>query len=94
LPGRKYDTYFDPEGFLSTFPAIVSCLLGVFAGLLLANPSVKDQQKVIWLIAAGLVLFNLAGSGTLNFLSLRKYGPLPLSSLRAVAAPRFWAPSI
>ena len=59
LPGRLYDTYFDPEGILCTFPAIVSCLLGVFAGLLLGDPRVTDQQKVIWLIAAGLVLINL-----------------------------------
>src|SRR5579872_4874787 len=27
LPGRLYDTYWDPEGLLSTLPAIVSCLL-------------------------------------------------------------------
>lgn len=59
LPGRKYDTYFDPEGYLSTFPAIVSCLLGVFAGLLLANQAVKDQQRVIWLLAAGFILVAL-----------------------------------
>jgi len=72
LPGRKYDTYFDPEGFLSTFPAIVSCLLGVFAGLLLANPSVKDQQKVIWLIAAGLVLFNLGWIWNIEFPVIKK----------------------
>jgi len=28
LPGKKYDTFFDPEGFLSTIPAITTCLLG------------------------------------------------------------------
>ena len=50
LPGRKYDTFFDPEGFLSTLPAVVTCLLGVFAGLLLRNPALPDKQKVVWLI--------------------------------------------
>jgi predicted acyltransferase len=72
LPGRKYDTYFDPEGYLSTFPAIASCLLGVFAGLLLANPTFRDQQKVICLIAAGLVLFNLGWLWNVEFPVIKK----------------------
>jgi predicted acyltransferase len=54
LPGRKYDTFFDPEGLLSTIPAVVTCLLGVFAGLLLRNQSVPDQRKVLYLIAFGV----------------------------------------
>ena len=54
LGGRKYDTFFDPEGFLSTFPAIVTCLLGVFAGLLLRNQAIPDQRKVVYLIAFGI----------------------------------------
>ena len=33
LPGRLWDKTRDPEGVLSTLPAIGSCLLGVFAGL-------------------------------------------------------------
>ncbi len=54
LPGRKYDTFFDPEGYLSTLPAIVTCLLGAFAGLLLKTPALPDKQKVTWLIAFGI----------------------------------------
>jgi predicted acyltransferase len=54
LPARKYDTFFDPEGLLSTLPAVVTCLLGVFAGLLLRNQSVPDQRKVVYLIAFGI----------------------------------------
>src|ERR1044071_3484776 len=37
LPGRKYDATYDPEGLLSTLPAVVTCLLGIFAGLLIRN---------------------------------------------------------
>lgn len=37
LPGRLYRETWDPEGILSTLPAIATCLLGVFAGLLLKN---------------------------------------------------------
>jgi predicted acyltransferase len=72
LPGRKYDTYFDPEGYLSTFPAIASCLLGVFAGLLMASQSIKDQQKVICLIAAGLVVLNLGWIWSIQFPVIKK----------------------
>jgi predicted acyltransferase len=54
LPARKYDTFFDPEGFLSTIPAVATCLLGVFAGLLLRNQAVTDQRKVVFLIAFGI----------------------------------------
>jgi len=59
LPGRKYDGTYDPEGILSTMPAVVTCLLGIFAGLLLRNAAFDDRQKVIWLLwagAAGVVL--------------------------------------
>jgi predicted acyltransferase len=72
LPGRKYDTYFDPEGYLSTFPAIVSCLLGVFAGLLLANPAFTDKQKVVWFIVIGLVVFNLGWVWNMQFPVIKK----------------------
>jgi predicted acyltransferase len=72
LPGRLYDTYFDPEGLLSTFPAIVTCLLGVFAGLLLVNPAFNDQQKVICFIAVGFVLVNLGWFWNLQFPVIKK----------------------
>jgi predicted acyltransferase len=54
LPGRKYDGTWDPEGLLSTLPAIATCLLGVFAGLLLQNKSRSDQMKVVYLFSAGV----------------------------------------
>src|SRR5207244_4550977 len=54
LPGRKYDTFFDPEGLLSTIPAIATCLLGVFAGFLLRNQTVSDLQKVAYLMIFGV----------------------------------------
>lgn len=56
LPGRLYDDTRDPEGMLSTLPAVGTCLVGVFAGLLLRDPRVPEQQKSVWLIAAGVVL--------------------------------------
>src|SRR5216117_130513 len=47
-------TAWDPEGLLSTLPAIATCLLGVFAGLLLKNRSIKDRPKVHCLLFPGL----------------------------------------
>lgn len=55
LGGRKYDVFFDPEGLLSTIPAIVSCLLGVFAGLVLKSASTTDMGRVRLLVGFGLV---------------------------------------
>jgi predicted acyltransferase len=59
LPGMKWDGGWDPEGLLSTLPAIATCLLGVFAGLVLLNARVKPRQKSLWLIVAGVALVTL-----------------------------------
>ena len=56
LPGRKWEGSWDPEGILTTLPAIGTCLLGVFAGLLLKNPKLDARQKSLWLIYAGVAL--------------------------------------
>jgi len=54
LPGHRWDGAYDPEGILSTIPAIGTCLLGVFAGLFLKNGKAPDQKKVLCLLAAGV----------------------------------------
>jgi len=56
LPGRLWDVTRDPEGMLSTLPAIGTCLIGVFAGLLLKNERIAAQRKSLWLIGAGIIL--------------------------------------
>jgi len=60
LPGRLWDKTRDPEGLLSTLPAIGTCLLGVFAGLTFKNERLTPQQQSLWLIGSGIVLV-LAG---------------------------------
>ncbi len=72
LPGRLYDTYYDPEGLLSTLPAVVTCLLGVFTGLFLLNGSFNDQQKVVCLLAAGLMLTALGWAWSAQFPVIKK----------------------
>jgi len=72
LPGFRWDTYFDPEGYLSTLPAIVTCLLGVFAALLVLHPTTNDAQKVIALLAGGLVLVALGWAWGAQFPVIKK----------------------
>ena len=55
LPARKYDGTYDPEGILSTLPAVVTGLLGIFTGLFIRNRSVPDRRKVLGLILGGAV---------------------------------------
>lgn len=63
LPGRLYNTYWDPEGLLSTLPAICTALFGVFAGLLLKSQSSASKKAAVLLLggAALVVLGSLWG---------------------------------
>ncbi|MCU0959506.1 MAG: heparan-alpha-glucosaminide N-acetyltransferase domain-containing protein [Pirellulaceae bacterium] len=53
LPLRKWDGDHDPEGLLSTLPAIANCLIGVLVGMLIRDSSRREWQKVAYLIVAG-----------------------------------------
>ncbi len=78
LPGKKWETYWDPEGIVSTLPAIVSCLFGIFAGLLLRSVNFCDKWKLIYLFsfgAAGVLLGFLWSTpwvGALEFPVIKK----------------------
>ena len=56
LPGKRMLGEADPEGLLSTLPAIGTTLLGVFAGLLLQNPRIRPRRRTAWLCGAGIAL--------------------------------------
>jgi predicted acyltransferase len=53
LPGHKWNGAWDPEGLLSTLPAVGTCLIGVLAGLLLADRALAPARKSLWLIVVG-----------------------------------------
>jgi len=72
LPGSKYDGTWDWAGLLSTLGVIGSCLLGVFAGLLLKNPAVTDRRKVSWLIGFGIAGVALGWLWGLQFPVIKK----------------------
>ncbi|MFY9895567.1 MAG: hypothetical protein WAK63_15715 [Xanthobacteraceae bacterium] len=67
LPGRLWEGSRDPEGMLSTLPAIGTCLLGVFAALLLRDIRGSAQQKTLWLLAYGCVLIAIGYFWALQF---------------------------
>ena len=72
LGGRKYDTYYDPEGLLSTLPAIATCLLGVFAGALLRRSDLEAMRKIRWLVLAGVAALALGSVWGLQFPVVKK----------------------
>lgn len=47
---HNYKADYDPEGFLSTIPSIVSSLLGIFTGLILTS---KQEKKATILMGIG-----------------------------------------
>jgi predicted acyltransferase len=55
LPGFKGYDYYDPDGLFSTIPVIATCLLGVFAGLLLRS-GFDGETKVRYLMMGGTLL--------------------------------------
>ncbi len=55
LPGYKWDGDWDPEGLLSTIPAVASALLGAWAGLVLRRDDWSPMKKVGGLVLLGVV---------------------------------------
>ena len=54
VPGRLYQGTWDPEGFLSTIPAIVSGFTGVLTGYWLRS-SRQTEEKIIGMMVAGVL---------------------------------------
>lgn len=57
LPGRLHLEIHDPEGLVSTIPAIATGLMGIFSGEILRTDASKLSQnkKVLYLIGGGVV---------------------------------------
>jgi len=72
LPFFKWDGDHDPEGLLSTLPAIGTCLLGIFAGLWIRRTDVPDQKKVVRLLLAGVAGVLLGFLWNLQFPIIKK----------------------
>jgi predicted acyltransferase len=60
MPGKLYLGIHDPEGLMSTIPAISTGLLGILAGQLLKNSPLSGAAKSVRLMLAGVVSILLA----------------------------------
>lgn len=58
LPGRLYNGNFDPEGLSSTVPAVVTAMLGMFAGEFVRLPEsrISGGRKAAYMMAAAVVM--------------------------------------
>jgi len=72
LPLRKWDGAYDPEGLLSTLPAIATCLLGVFAGTVLQKRGIGESQKAALFALAGVVLAAAGWAWGIQFPVIKK----------------------
>jgi len=59
MPGRLYRETWDPEGLLSTIPAVVTGLTGILAGYLIQSKK-SGEHKIIWMMVTGTALCALA----------------------------------
>ncbi|MGV3764211.1 acyltransferase family protein [Parapedobacter sp.] len=62
IPGTMWQGTWDPEGIVSTFPAIATGVSGMLVGKLLAIEDMLHERKVIWLYAGGLSAFLLGSA--------------------------------
>ena len=60
LPGKLYRGIHDPEGLMSTIPAISTGLLGILTGQLLKNNPMSKEKKAGWMAIAGVILIVVA----------------------------------
>jgi len=80
LIGKRHNGTWDPEGLLSTLPAVASCLLGTLAALLLRNQKLSNATKLGYLFGLGvlLLLLGYGWGGELESL-IRKLSGNPMS---------------
>jgi predicted acyltransferase len=72
LPGRRWDGNWDPEGLLSSLPAISTCLLGVFGGLVLRHSGMSSATRVSRLLIGGAILAAAGYAWGLQFPVIKK----------------------
>jgi predicted acyltransferase len=68
MPGRLYLGIHDPEGWVSTIPAISTALLGIYVGNMLKNTAVdKKKETALRLLALGVIFIIVAQIWNLVF---------------------------
>lgn len=59
LPGKRWDKTHDPEGLLSTIPALGTCVLGALCGMYLKKNAASLGAKAFMLVLVGAVVAGL-----------------------------------
>jgi predicted acyltransferase len=67
MPGKLYLGIHDPEGLMSTIPAISTGLLGILTGSLLKNGKMTQRRKAGLMAVVGIVFLVLAQIWNLDF---------------------------
>lgn len=67
LPGHLYKGIHDPEGIMSTIPAIGTALLGILTGKFLRNHTFTPHKKAGWMALGGVIALILAQIWNLDF---------------------------
>ena len=67
IPGRLYLTIHDPEGLVSTIPAIGTGLLGILTGSYLKNNQTNGARKAFTMAGVGIVFIGLALLWNIDF---------------------------
>ncbi|MEZ4848574.1 MAG: DUF5009 domain-containing protein [Bacteroidia bacterium] len=68
IPGKLYLGIHDPEGLVSTIPAISTGLLGIFTGnLIKSTPVEKNKETALKLVVIGIILIIIAQVWNLVF---------------------------
>ena len=67
MPGKLYLGIHDPEGLMSTIPAIGTGLLGIMTGNFLKKNPMARTKKVMYMAVAGVIFIALAHLWDLDF---------------------------
>ena len=67
IPGKLYLDIHDPEGIVSTIPAISTGLLGILTGVFIKNATANGTRKALILTVAGIISIVLALLWNLDF---------------------------
>jgi predicted acyltransferase len=67
LPGKLYLGIHDPEGILSTVPAISTALLGILAGSFIKNDPMSGNKKSLYFAVTGVIFILIAQIWNLDF---------------------------
>ena len=72
LPLRMYKEFSEPEGMLSTIPAVATSLLGLFTSLFLMNKSYDAKKKAFYFLGGGLSIVLLGYLWGIEFPIIKK----------------------